>query len=76
MIAPVPSQTDKPRYDAALQARVTVEQLEELRQVADELGVALGVVIRAALKRGLEPARSAIQESIAEGERGAAVETI
>lgn len=73
MIATVSPPSDpQPRFDAALQCRMTIEQLQELRDVAADLGVETAVLVRLALRRGLDPARRAIAKGIAEAERGGA----
>jgi hypothetical protein len=74
MIATVPESTPRPRFDAMLNVRLPVEQLQQLRDEAATLGVHHSDLVRVALERGLEPARRAIATAIDEAERGTPIE--
>jgi hypothetical protein len=70
MIADVTPEKPSPPMAASMNVRMTLEQRQQLQDVADELGVDASSVLRVALGLGLPKTRSAIEDAIDEAQSG------
>jgi hypothetical protein len=70
MIATVRTQRQEsaPSYPANINVRLQLDQLEELQAVADHHGIKLAVVVRMALRKGIQAADRQLAKDIADAE--------